>query len=352
MRRRPLAELVRVDEEADVLVVTSGWPHAADPTSCVFIERQMESLAALGVHFDVLLIRGFESSRAYLEAALLLARWSRSRAYRVVHAHGGEAAVAASFYRGAPLLVSYLGSDLLGAAAADGHVGLKRRARSAALRQLSRLARATITKSEAMAGTLPPSVRRRNVVLPNGVDMTVFRPLSQRDARERLGWSPDETVALWVAKRRVPGKRLWLAEAAVERARRELPHLRLEIADGVAHAEMPLLMNAADCLLVTSASEGSPNVVKEALMCNLPVVATAVGDIPQLLDGVAPSQVCDASETALADGLVACLRQRQRSDGREHSRRLDARVIADRLLALYTTMAPELRVDASPPRST
>jgi glycosyltransferase involved in cell wall biosynthesis len=334
-----------VDEEADVLVVTSGWPHPADPTSCVFIERQMESLAARGVHFDVLLIRGFESSRAYVDAALLLARWSRSRAYRLVHAHGGEAAVAAWFYRGAPLLVSYLGSDLLGAAASDGHVGRRRRARSAALRQLSRFAAATITKSEAMAATLPPSTRRRNVVLPNGVDMTVFRPLSQQDARERLGWSPDERVALWVAKRRVPGKRLWLAEATVERARQELPELRLEVADGVPHAQMPLLMNAADCLLVTSASEGSPNVVKEALMCNLPIVATAVGDVPQLLDGVVPSQVCDASDAELAAAVIDCVRRRLRSNGRAVSGRLDARVIADRLVALYTTLAPELRID-------
>ena len=63
---------------------------------------------------------------------------------------------------------------------------------------------------------------------------------------------------------------------------------------------MPLYMNASDAMVLTSASEGSPNVVKEALACNLPVIAVAVGDVPQLLANIDGCRVCrrDAQKDA------------------------------------------------------
>ena len=46
-------------------------------------------------------------------------------------------------------------------------------------------------------------------------------------------------------------------------------------------------MNACDALLFVSMYEGSPNIVKEALACNLPIVSVAVGDVAERLEGVA-----------------------------------------------------------------
>jgi glycosyltransferase involved in cell wall biosynthesis len=138
-----------------------------------------------------------------------------------------------------------------------------------------------------------------------------------------------------------------LAEAAIERAHMDLDRIRLEVAYGVSPDRMPLLMNAADCLLLTSSIEGSPNVVKEALMCNLPVVATAAGDVAELLEGVEPSYVCEASDVALAGALVRCLRRGERSNGRERSARLDGNVVARSLIELYLEVAPGLRLSTS-----
>jgi teichuronic acid biosynthesis glycosyltransferase TuaC len=103
---------------------------------------------------------------------------------------------------------------------------------------------------------------------------------------------------------------------------------------------MPLLMNAADCLLLTSETEGSPCVVKEALMCNLPVISTDVGDVRERLEGVEPSWVCPPEPEALADALSACAAAGTRSDGREKKAdELDERRIAERILALYRKVA-------------
>jgi teichuronic acid biosynthesis glycosyltransferase TuaC len=107
---------------------------------------------------------------------------------------------------------------------------------------------------------------------------------------------------------------------------------------------MPLLMNAADCLLLTSSIEGSPNVVKEALMCNLPVIATPAGDVKELLEGVAPSSICDAFESAVSAALLACLQNPRRSNGREMAAHLDASVVAGSLLSLYTDLAPAIEL--------
>jgi teichuronic acid biosynthesis glycosyltransferase TuaC len=74
--------------------------------------------------------------------------------------------------------------------------------------------------------------------------------------------------------------------------------------DGIAHARVPTWMSACDALLLTSRHEGSPNVVKEALACNLPVVAVNVGDVAERLDGVPGCHVCsDDSPTTIAAAL-------------------------------------------------
>jgi teichuronic acid biosynthesis glycosyltransferase TuaC len=342
--KRPLLTWERKDARSDVLVVTNGWPNEDNDTYCVFIKRQMQSLIDRGLRCDVLFIRGYRSPLAYLLAAGRLAAWSlaRRRKYKLVHAHSGEAALAAGFLRRAPLLVSYLGDDVLGTPDENGRIQRKSKVRRAIIRQHSRVADHTITKSGEMETALPATVRSRNTVLPNGVDTDAFRPQDQAEARRELGWDVDGRVVLFAGDPAVARKRYWLAEAAVRLARTELPDLRLEVARRVTPDRMPLLMNAGDCLLHTSSVEGSPNVVKEALMCNMPVIATPAGDVEELLVGVVPSCVSDPSEAALSRALVDCLREPRRSNGRDASARLDERVIADRLLRLYRELAPKL----------
>jgi glycosyltransferase involved in cell wall biosynthesis len=105
---------------------------------------------------------------------------------------------------------------------------------------------------------------------------------------------------------------------------------------------MPELMSAADCLLLTSAIEGSPNVVKEAVACGLPVVSTDVGDVAEILSDVDPSWVCAPDLAALANALVECLTERRRSNGWERSAWLGHERIVERLLRLYAELAPGL----------
>lgn len=324
------------DPDADVLVVTNMWPHPAVPNYGIFVKRQVASLIDAGLRCDVLFVRGFESPLAYLAAALELLRLSlRLRRYRLVHAHGGETLVPALFFLRARPVVSFSGDDLLGTPRPDGSLSPASRLRAAVLRRLARRAARTITKSRELETRLPERVQARNTVLPNGVDTSLFAPRDRAAARAELGWDAGERVALFGADPAVERKRHPLAVAACEEAARRGVPVSLHVAHGARPEDMPLLMNASDCLLLTSAIEGSPNVVKEALMCDLPVVSTDVGDVRELLDGVEPSRVCHDTPEALADALVAVLDAPARSDGRARSGWLDQRRIAERLLAVY-----------------
>ena len=257
-----------------------------------------------------------------------------------MHAHGGEAALAASAYRGAPLLVSYQGSDILGSPESDGHVHFQWRLRSTLVRHHSHVATAAIVKSEPMLAALPATVAQRTYVIPNGVDRERFRPRDRSAARAALAGHPG---GLWCFSRQIqlgpPNVRNWRG--------RHVKLLRGVGTDSIPGRPWP--RSGADARgnqrKRLSASplgakrEGSPNVVKEALACNLPVVATPVGDIPGLLAGVKNCYVCPPGAADLAAALVRCRNPPRRSDGREHSEQLDQSQIAERVARLYEQLA-------------
>lgn len=346
-----LLELVGRDPGAEVLVVTNMWPDDERPVYGVFVRRQVESVRAAGVACDVLYLRGYRSPFAYPLAALrfLVSSITWRGRYRLVHVHAGETALAARFHARTPMLVSYCGDDVLGDPDANGRVSIRNRVRAWAIRQHSRLFPAIVTKTGQMAARLPGPARRKTTVLPNGVDRRLFVAGDRTTARQRLGWAQDERVALFAATRPQDGrKRLWLAEAACARAAASVGPIRLHVTGETPPDEMPTLMSAADCLLFTSSIEGSPNTIKEALMCGLPVVATPAGDVVERLAAVEPSWVCPPDADALAQALVECLSEPVRSNGREAAADLADDAVAQRLLELYRSLAPGLAAGRGP----
>ncbi len=326
------------DPEAEVLYVTNMWPDTVRPVYGIFVKRQIESLRDAGVRCDVLYVRGYQGLHVYgLAAGWFFVRRSRLRErYSLIHAHAGETALVIAPATGISKIASYCGDDVLGQAHPDGSFSSAARLRRWVIRQSGRACTATITKSVEMAASLPTSVRTDNTVVPNGIDEQAFRPADRGDARRDLKWDQDERIVIFVATRpHEPRKRLDLARAAIAEAELEVGHIHLVVAEDVAPSELPIMMNAADCLLLTSRMEGSPNAVKEALMCNLPVVSTDVGDVAELLKDVTHSAVCEARAADLGAALADALRSGQRSNGREIRANLTQSTIARRILEIY-----------------
>ena len=95
-------------------------------------------------------------------------------------------------------------------------------------------------------------------------------------------------------------------------------------------------MNACDVLLMTSLHEGSPNVVKEALACNLPIVSTDVGDVRNRIGALDGCVVCATDDPAtIAEALNQVLSRRQGIDGRKAVLDLDEQVLTSKVIDVY-----------------
>jgi teichuronic acid biosynthesis glycosyltransferase TuaC len=322
-----------------VLAITNLWPRAEKPAQGIFAQRQMESLAPHGVAVDVLAVPGRENALAslgvYLRAAVRVVALCRGpRRYDVIHAHTGHCGVLACLQLRYPVVMSYVGYDL--DVPAENREGVRTKAERVVFRSLSRFFAATIAKSARGAEKLPARGRARNAVIPNGVDRRLFAPMDRSVARAKLGWDDEEPVAVFMADPRRSVKRFPLAEAAVQLAREHTPRLRLRVCDRVAPDAVPAIMAAADVLLLTSIAEGSSNVVKEALACDLPVVSVDVGDVSERLDGVRNCHVCPPDAHRLADAIASVIQALpQRSDGRARSEHLGLDPVAVRLCEVY-----------------
>ncbi len=319
-----------------VLFVTNLWPDEERPWHGTFVHTQALSLRQLGIEVDVLPIRGWASKRAYFTAAGRVLRMNARRPADVVHAHYGHSAAVARLQVRAPLVISYCGDDLLGTPDAAGRRMTRHSTVLArAFAQLSRLSAATITKSEEMERRLPRGARARNHVIPNGVDLDAFAPVPRDRARAQLGWAPDEPVVLFVGNPEIPRKNHALAASACELAARSAPGLRLQVAWGISPDEMSIWMSAADVLLTASISEGSQNVVKEAMACELPVVATPAGDVTERLAGVPGCHVAPADPQALAAAVLAALAHGRSPEARTAVSSVSLERIAERVAEVY-----------------
>jgi glycosyltransferase involved in cell wall biosynthesis len=175
-------------------------------------------------------------------------------------------------------------------------------------------------------------------VIPSGIDLELFRPIDRLRARRQIGWSGEGRYVLFVANPDKPIKRHWLAHRAVEAAQNAFTEDKPElvVVQGKPPEAIPVYMSAADALVLTSISEGSPNVVKEALACNLPVVSVDVGDVRERVSGVDGCIVCqDDLPQTIAAGIIQVLRDEGRIAGRSAVLCLDGRLMAEKTLAVY-----------------
>lgn len=178
----------------------------------------------------------------------------------------------------------------------------------------------------------------RATVMPGYVDLKLFHPEDRSEARRRLGWSLAEKFVLFNAGHTPGVKRLDLAEAAIGEANKlaRKSGVKMVVLNGQVDPNLiPLYLNAADCLLVTSDWEGSPYIVKEALSCNLPIVSVDVGDVAERVRGVTPSRIVPRDVRALGEAVLEILALGCRSNGRLATAELSERAVAEETRSVY-----------------
>jgi len=103
----------------------------------------------------------------------------------------------------------------------------------------------------------------------------------------------------------------------------------------IAHHKVPTFLNACDVLVVTSYNEGSPNVIKEAMACNCPIVSTDVGDVKEIIGNTSGCYVCSFKPKNLSDSIKLSLDFGKRTNGRNKVAHLEESQVAKRITDVY-----------------
>jgi glycosyltransferase involved in cell wall biosynthesis len=319
-----------------VLTVTNLWPTEVDPGWGTFVQAQMESLRPLGVEYDVLFMNGRESLANYVKAVFELQRRLAAKRYDLIHAHFGLSGLVARCQWRVPVVVSFLGDDVLGRFDRKGRKAFVGSMFQISSFVLARIVSAVIVKSAAMKRQLRLASAQ---VIPSGVNLQVFRPIDQAEARRALGLDGRPKYVLFPYDPAIAVKRFDLLQEAVTLAWRQVPQLEILQVLGVPRERMPLYFNAADVLVLLSYGEGSPNAVKEAMAVNLPVITVDVGDARELIGPTESCYLVSPRTDEIAARIVEVCRRGTRTCGREWIARYAEEKIAREVLEVYHTVA-------------
>lgn len=305
-----------------VLVVTNMYPSPSLPSFGTFVYDQVQALRAAGADIDVLAFNGRESKWVYLSA--FPRYWCRLLRghYDLVHAHYVLAGVVARAQWGHKVVLTHHGPEALGQPRWQGPL----------CRLMTPLCDEVIHVTEEIRRALGDE---DGWVIPCGVDLNAFAPVPRDDARARLGLSADKRYVLFAGDSWRPEKRFDLVEAAFARLQGMLPDVELVLLSNKPHDIVPLYMSACDVLVLTSALEGSPMVIKEAMASNLPIVSVRVGDVPEVIGGVSGCALAERDPSDIAANLAEVLRTPRRIDGRTRIEHLRHDRIAERILQVY-----------------
>jgi teichuronic acid biosynthesis glycosyltransferase TuaC len=315
-----------------VLIVTAIYPTADNPAFGSYVRTQAESLKAAGVDVEMLVLKDRYRKLIYPKAILQLRQRLASSSVDLVHAHYGFVGMVARTQWKVPVVVTYHGSDLLGWINSRGERERLGALIAGAGRMLARCVDAAIVQSDEMAGTLHNS---NAYVVPHEVDFKIFQATERDRARTILGLEPGKKYLLFAANPRIGVKRFPLAEAVAKRLASQDPSLELLVVSKETQERLALYMSACDALIFPSYQEGSPNIVKQAMACNLPIVSTDVGDVRQVIGSTKDCYVCNPTVPEFAARISEILVHRRRTDGRERIRHLESSYVAKRVIEVY-----------------
>lgn len=298
----------------NVLIVCSGNKGKIN----AFISEQVDSLRKEGVSTQYFFIHG-KGVLGYLSNVRRLHKVTRSGNYHLIHAHYGLSGLLSVLQRKIPVVTTFHGSDI----------------KKSKILRLSRLAAKLSAYNIVVEISFSELLKaeRKTSVIPCGVDFENFFETDQRDARRALGFPEDRPIILFTSSFDNPVKNYSLAKQAVDKTTSKPLFIELK---NFTRQQVNLLMNAADVLLMTSFSEGSPQVVKEALTCRLPVISTAVGDVPQLAKQTDGITIVPYDAHVIAAALDQRLSDRKRIIQNNLIRSFDNKRIAVQIKKVYS----------------
>jgi glycosyltransferase involved in cell wall biosynthesis len=295
------------------------------------VKNQGLSIIQAGIDVDYFLIKG-KGINSYLHAILKLKYWLKKNPVDLLHAHYGLCGWVAYLSKPnkIPLVISYMGSDIL-------PVKKGRVVPNSLLARINRVLQNRVDHVIVKSENLKAILSRKLVVsvIPNGINLDLFKPLNKKACCESLELPYDKQVVLFLGDSKDPRKNILLLKKAIGII--GATNLVLVTPFPLKPEQVILYLNAADVLVVPSVSEGSPNVVKEAMACNCPIVATDVGDVRFILGDTPGCFISSFSPDDMAMKIKLTMDLKKRTTGRERIIKLglDSDSIARKIISIY-----------------
>lgn len=283
-----------------VLQITTNYPTKTNPIFGIFMKEQVESLVPLGVESTIFFSNGSEShpgrkgggAIVHLKSVFKLQWHLLTHHYDLIHCHSNISG----------LIFALSGGWIFNKCILSFQNDPDRYQDAKLFKKLYPFFNRIIVKK-------PTKYLKRKKVLylPNGCNTDFFNPMDRDACKKRLGLDTNKDYVLFVdsnTSRKRTQKRKDRFDETLQIVREKYGHQDVEelVMIGVERNMVPTYMNACRLHLMTSDQEGSPNSIKECIMCNVPVVSTDVGNVRDMVSDITG---CYVAEEFSAEELAA-----------------------------------------------
>ena len=305
-----------------------------------YVEEQMAALQSCGIQVLRYGITG-KGVLGYLRSLPALRRAIQQHQPDLIHAHYGLSGLLTNLQRLVPVVTTYHGSDI-------NEPNILRFSRIAMHLSAHNIfvSQRNVTLALSPNSLITYRLKKRYTLLPCGVNIPQPWSEMQTQRVEQL------TLNQWVQEKLNAGvkhvlfagafnnavKDPELAKAAINELASEGVKAELIELKGYNRDQVNALMYNCDALLMTSKTEGSPQVIKEAMACGCPIVSVDVGDVAERVEGVDGCYVVSSREpAAIAEALQKALAFPGKTNGRQRiiEMGLSNEQVAERLMAIY-----------------
>ena len=283
-----------------------------------FIVEQVDALRQVGCEVDYFGVVG-KGIKGYLSAFSALRKKIKTFKPDVIHAHYGLSGLLANLQRSIPVVTTYHGSD----------INLPKVLRFSKIAM--KLSAWNIFVSQRNVDLAKP--KKNYVLLPCGVNLPNYVEEDICTVKQKLNWHPNKKYILFAGAFDNRVKNAKLAQDSVSLLEdAELIELR-----GYTREQVTALFYAVDSFLMTSFTEGSPQVVKEAMACGCPIVSVDVGDVAERIEGLGGCYITERNPQDIADKLQEVFSLNTRTKGRERIIELGLTndLVAKKLVEIY-----------------
>lgn len=283
-----------------------------------FITEQVDAIEKQGVECRYFGVVG-KGIAGYLRQIPKLKKAIRDFHPDIIHAHYGLCGLLANYQRRIPVVTTYHGSDIN----APKVLRLSKRS--------IRRSRFNIFVSQKNVEAAHP--QKDFALIPCGINLADYPVIDKSEARRQMGLDPARKYVLFAGAFDNHVKNAPLAQAVMEL----VPEAGLLELKGYTRLQVAALMQAVDAFLMTSFTEGSPQVIKEAMACGCPIVSVDVGDVQERIEGIDGCFISDRNPDALADSLKKAMAFTGRTQGRASiiNNALSNDIVASRIISIY-----------------